>query len=65
MTGRWFYVDGVLTEIRGSEAVVKERVRELQAAHSSVRPVAMDGLRNGQTIGDPFRASSHRRDRRG
>jgi len=38
MNGRWFFVDGVLTEIRGSEATIREQVRELEAERSRVRP---------------------------
>lgn len=59
MNGRWFYVDGVLTEIRGSEQSVRDQVRELEREHSRVKPA-----RAPQAITPAeVRAATHRRSR--
>jgi hypothetical protein len=59
MNGRWFYVDGVLTEIRGSESSIREQVSELEREHSRVKPARAPRVVTAAEV----RAAGHRRSR--
>jgi hypothetical protein len=59
MNGRWFYVDGVLTEIRGSEQSIREQVAELRREHSRVKPARAPHVVSPAEV----RAATHRRGR--
>lgn len=58
MNGRWFFIDGVLTELRGSDQSIREELREYGKG-VTVRPA------RPPIKADPaqVRASTHRRGR--
>jgi hypothetical protein len=57
MNGRWFVVDGVLTEIRGSESSIREQIAELRREHSTVKPARAPMVSSPAQV----RAATHRK----
>ena len=54
---RWFYIDGVLTPIHGSERTIKEQIADLEREHSRVKPARQPDV---PSIASYARASQHR-----
>ena len=60
MNGRWFFVDGVLTQLTGSHDDIVDETRELRANGSTVKAARPPKPISSREIA---RASSHRRRR--
>jgi len=59
MSGRWFFVDGRLVELRGDHDDVIEQVRELRSYGSTVKAARTPKAISSREIAS--RAAQHRR----